>query len=92
MDEASWLVATPLLARAQAALAPGQMVHDDSFSLFESMSAIEIGAALRCCCAAVIAGPRCYVGQLLAVVVKRPSVRALLYDCFHAKSIAGLRL
>ncbi len=53
MDEASWLNAAPLLARAQAALAPGQMVHDDSFSLFESMSAIEIGAVLNCRWAAV---------------------------------------
>ena len=49
MDEAVWLDAAPLLLRVQEALAPGQMVHDDSFSLFESMSAIEIGAR-RCCC------------------------------------------
>ncbi len=44
MDEPVWLDAAPLLSRVQEALAPGQMVHDDSFSLFESMSAIEIGA------------------------------------------------
>ena len=48
MDEAVWLDAAPLLSRVQEALAPGQMVHDDGFSLFESMSAIEIGARRRC--------------------------------------------
>ena len=47
MDEPVWLDAAPLLSRVQEALAPGQMVHDDSFSLFESMSAIEIGARRR---------------------------------------------
>lgn len=44
----AWLDAAPLLSRVQEALAPGQMVHDDSFSLFESMSAIEIGVIMFC--------------------------------------------
>lgn len=39
----TWVDAAPLLARACAAMAPGELVQADSFSLFESVSAVEIG-------------------------------------------------
>lgn len=40
---ATWEDAAPLLARACEAMAPGELVQADSFSLFESVSAVEIG-------------------------------------------------
>ncbi len=38
-----WLDAQPFLTRVAEQMAPGEMVHAPSFSLFEAMSAIEIG-------------------------------------------------
>ena len=35
--------AASLLRRACDAMQPGELLHDDSFSLFESISAVEIG-------------------------------------------------
>lgn len=43
----------PLLARACAAMQPGELVQHESFSLFESVSAVEIGefiGTLLCGC------------------------------------------
>ena len=40
-----WLDAQPLLRRLSSALQPGELVHSEHFSLFDAMSAIEIGNA-----------------------------------------------
>ncbi len=39
-----WLDVAPLLVRASDAMAPGELLHADGFSLFESITAVEIGA------------------------------------------------
>jgi Mak10 subunit, NatC N(alpha)-terminal acetyltransferase len=44
---ATWVDVAPLLARARSAMQPGELVQADSFSLFESVSAVEIGAHVR---------------------------------------------
>ena len=40
-----WLDVAPLLQRAAAAMEPGRLLHGETFSLFESVSAVEIGGA-----------------------------------------------
>lgn len=40
----TYLDVAPLLARASGAMAPGDLLHADAFSLFESITAVEIGA------------------------------------------------
>ena len=42
-EDPIWLDAQPFLTRVAEQMAPGEMVHAPSFSLFEAMSAIEIG-------------------------------------------------
>lgn len=42
-EEPIWLDAQPFLAAVADQMAPGEMLHAPSFSLFEAMSAIEIG-------------------------------------------------
>ena len=41
---ATWVDIAPLLTRACSAMQPGELVQAHSFSLFESVSAVEIGA------------------------------------------------
>lgn len=46
---AAWLDVAPLLQRAAAAMEPGELLHGDTFSLFEAVSAVMIGECwLRC--------------------------------------------
>ncbi len=42
----TWLDVAPLLQRAAAAMEAGDLLHGDTFSLFEAVSAVEIGALL----------------------------------------------
>jgi hypothetical protein len=46
---ATWMDIAPLLDHACAAMQPGELVQADSFSLFESVSAVEIGAHDKRC-------------------------------------------
>lgn len=39
----AWLDVAPLLQRAAAAMEPGELLHGDTFSLFEAVSAVMIG-------------------------------------------------
>ena len=42
-EDPAWLDAQPFLASVAEQMAPGELLHAPSFSLFEAMSAIEIG-------------------------------------------------
>ena len=44
---ATWVDVAPLLTCVCSAMQPGQLVQADSFSLFESVSAVEIGGHVR---------------------------------------------